>query len=93
VLPKTLLARLLESNEREAVAEYARAMDSGVDEARLQAAVRSAVDARIDGLTGRGLLVQGESALSLALQYHDGAISINGKPAEPGELGELGLPF
>lgn len=92
-LPRGLLARLVELNERQTIRDYLDEMEIDAEEQEVEDAVRAAVTERLAGMTGGGLMQEKDGLLTTALVYKAGAFEVNGRPLQPGELGALGLPF
>lgn len=92
-LPKALLVRLIEMNERQNIVSYVTEMEIDASEADIDQAVSEAVNERISNITGNGVVQEKDGVLMTDMRYKDGALTVNGAPFDPGALGSLGLPF
>ena len=92
-LPRALLLRLVDMQERQTILDYVEEMEIEAEEQEIEDAVRAAVTERIAGMTGDGLLQEKDGVLTTAMSYKDGGFKVNGRALQPGELRALGLPF
>lgn len=92
-LPRALLLRLVDMQERQTILDYVAEMEIEAEEQEIEDAVRAAVSERIAGMTGDGLLQEKDGVLTTAMSYKDGGFEVNGRALQPGELRALGLPF
>ncbi|MCK9259742.1 MAG: YdgA family protein [Azoarcus sp.] len=92
-LPKALLVRLIEMSERQNIVSYVTEMEIDASDADIDQAVSAAVNERVAGITGNGVVVEKDGLLTTDMRYKDGALMVNGEALDPRALGALGLPF
>ncbi|AWI80064.1 MAG: hypothetical protein CVU19_03765 [Betaproteobacteria bacterium HGW-Betaproteobacteria-13] len=92
-IPKALLVRLIEMSERQSIVGYVTEMEIDASDAEIDQAVSAAVNERVAGITGNGVVLEKDGLLTTDMRYKDGALLVNGEPLDPEALGALGLPF